>query len=118
MGRPSNASTVLDKAVEVGDNLAIYKAQRAMITKQLMSSQMDVKEAVALQGMLTKIMSEIVKLEGLKEELDEEQTMALAEDDLLREILSSTPAAMAARYDPDDEEEDEEDGYKVTDQEG
>lgn len=100
MARPKKAETQLLEATEAGDNLAILKAQRLLLVKQLHGSELDVKDQVQLQNSLTRVNDFIIKLEGTKEVFDDEEEEEIALDDVLRRVLRmSQPLA----FDEEDE---------------
>lgn len=74
----------LIKAVESGDNLAVSKAQRFVIVTDLNNPSLEIREKTQLMSQLTKVNSDIIKLEGMKKEQSEEEAALDSGDDELR----------------------------------
>lgn len=85
MPRKKTAETLLNEAIEAEDNLAIFKAHRKIIVKDLIAST-EPSDRTKLSTVLTQINKEIVKLEGSKEVKSDELENALSEDEQIRNM--------------------------------
>lgn len=85
MPRKKTAETLLNEAIEAEDNLAILKAHRKILVKDLIACD-EPSDRTKLSTVLTQINKEIIKLEGSKEVKNDELETALAEDEQIRNM--------------------------------
>ena len=85
MAGKKRAETLLNEAIEAEDNLAILKAHRKILVKDLIACD-EPSDRVKLSTVLTQINKEIIKLEGSKEVKNDELETALAEDEQIRNM--------------------------------
>lgn len=70
MARKKMPETLLREAVEKDDNLAILKAHRKIILKDMLAKNIEFSEKIKLSNALLMISKEIIKLEGSNSEED------------------------------------------------
>lgn len=81
--RKKSPEVLLREALESDDNLKILKAQRKIIVEDLIASD-EPGDRVRLQGSLTQVNKEIIRLEGAKEEKSKDIEESFSKDSELR----------------------------------
>lgn len=86
MARKKMPETLLREAVEKDDNLAILKAHRKIVLKDMLAKNIEFSEKIKLSSALLMINKEVIKLEGSNSKKDAIDPSYI-EDSSVKDIL-------------------------------
>lgn len=82
-----SALSALQQADQSGDQLAGLKAQKTLIISFMAEPGLESKDLASLMGSLSRVTSEIVKLEGLRRDFTEDEEVDLSDEEIFRRVL-------------------------------
>lgn len=81
------ALEALQRADQSGDQLSGLKAQKTLIISFMSEPGLESKDLASLMGSLSKVTSEIVKLEGLRRDFTEDEEVDFSDEEIFRKVL-------------------------------